>query len=160
MFPFSVLLSIVFVAIAAMAYGSPYSYSLNQINDEMGNFDASIQSNQGSGDIIQGSDGNEGMDKYDNNISRSGNGTVNVNAVAGNQDADLVNDSQQNTIRQIGDGNQNANQVTNDVRTGNEDSDLNFNVANMDARTQNAHGVNQVGQINDNNNATNNFVNN
>lgn len=130
---------------------------LNQMNDNMGNMVASILSNQGSGSIMQGSDNNAGAEKFLNSVQGSGT-DENVDALAGNEEAVLQNDSQNNRIAQRGDGNNNADSVQNHV-TDTGYSFVNFNVANTMAKTQDATGNNTVAQTDDNNNASNKFQN-
>lgn len=116
-------------------------------------------SDNGSGDINQGGDANAGAAKYVNAVSGSGNGNTTDNAIAGNQEATLLNDSLADVIAQNGDGDNNADSVENQIENGPNGSDVNFNVANMDAKTADAHGNDTVAQQNDNNNASNKFAN-
>lgn len=131
----------------------------NSYNDEMGNIVASIVSEDGSGDINQGGDANAGAAKYENAVSGSGNGNTTDNAIAGNQEATLLNNSLADNIAQNGDGDNNDDSVLNQVTNGPNGSDVNFNVANMNAKTANAHANDTVAQQNDNNNASNKFNN-
>lgn len=144
----TVLIVLLFVAVAN---------AINQMDDDMGNMVASILSNAGSGSIMQGSDNNAGAEKFMNSVQGSGS-DENVNALAGNEDAVLQDDSQNNRIAQRGDGNNNDDSVQNHV-TNAGDSFVNFNVANTMAKTQNATGNNTVAQTDDNNNASNKFQN-
>lgn len=134
-------------------------YPTNTVNDNMGNFVASILSDAGTGSIVQGSDGNAGNDMYYNSVDQNGSGLVTVNAAAGNEEAALEHNSDTDKIKQIGDGNNNMDKVHNQIITGPNDSVVTFDVENTLAKTADAKGNNTVAQIHDNNNASNQYMN-
>lgn len=133
--------------------------SVNKINDDMGNFVASIVSTAGSGNINQGDDGNKGVNTYTNSIQRDGYGDLDINAIAGNEEAALYQNSDYDDIIQNDNGNNNMDNVRNLIKTGDNASHLNFNVENINAKTQHGTGNNTVAQVHDNNNASNQFSN-
>lgn len=134
------------------------SYSNKEV-DEMGNMMANMNSDSGSGEIEQGSDGNAGNDMYQDHVIQNGTGTMNVNAVAGNEEASLNGNANEYNVKQLSDGNNDADKVKNSVETGNGYSLYNFNVANMLGKTDNTQGNTTVQQVRDNNDASNAFVN-
>lgn len=144
------------IAVSESVYSASF---VNSLNDQQGNLDANINSNQGYGVITQGSNADGAANQYENSILRDGFGPIRVNDNAGNQEASLNNDQNSNKIFQNSNGNNNADKVKNDVATGDGDSAEEFDVANMVAKTGNTNGNTTVAQMRDNNNASNNFVN-
>lgn len=144
------------IAVIGSVHSAPY---VNSLNDQQGNLDADINSNQGYGVITQGSNADGAANQYKNIISRDGYGPIAVNDDAGNQEATLNSDQNSNKIMQNSNGNNNADKVQNEVATGDGDSAEDFDVANMVAKTGNTDGNTTVAQMRDNNNASNNFVN-